>query len=176
MAQLAETLVQEWLHLQGFFTIRGLKAGLTEADILAVRLRAGKPPEARHVEVQVSFRPISHVAPYTKDLAKKYGKSRNAAGVRLPADQAVCVEAWVEKKFKNPKMDALRKKLCPGAEWKNQLVYGAMKFDYELELLKRHVEAISFESVLEDAKKSVGKGYATAAGGDLAEIIRSLEK
>jgi hypothetical protein len=56
MALLAESVVDEWLNRQGFFTIRGVKQGVSEMDILAVR------PESSgiigwHVEVQVSFRP-----------------------------------------------------------------------------------------------------------------------
>jgi hypothetical protein len=37
MALLAESLVEEWLNRKGYFTIRGLKHGLGEMDLLAVR-------------------------------------------------------------------------------------------------------------------------------------------
>ena len=38
MPLLAEEVVQEWLNRQGFFTIRGIKAGNSEIDLLAVRV------------------------------------------------------------------------------------------------------------------------------------------
>ena len=37
MAALAESLVGEWLNRQGFFTVRGLKHGVDEIDLLGIR-------------------------------------------------------------------------------------------------------------------------------------------
>jgi hypothetical protein len=37
MALLAEELVEEWLNRAGYFTIRGVKLGVHEIDLLAVR-------------------------------------------------------------------------------------------------------------------------------------------
>ena len=37
MALLAESLVEEWLNREGYFTIRGVKHGVGEMDLLAVR-------------------------------------------------------------------------------------------------------------------------------------------
>ena len=37
MALLAESLVEEWLSRSGFFTIRGVKHGVGEMDLLAVQ-------------------------------------------------------------------------------------------------------------------------------------------
>ena len=58
MALLAEELVEEWLNRQGYFTIRGIKIGVQELDLLAVRFKDGKS-ECRHIEVQASMRPMS---------------------------------------------------------------------------------------------------------------------
>jgi len=41
MALLAESLVDEWLNRQGFFTIRGVKHGVGEIDLLAIRAVPG---------------------------------------------------------------------------------------------------------------------------------------
>ena len=40
MALLAEEIVEEWLNRQGYFTIRGVKVGVHEIDLLAVRSTA----------------------------------------------------------------------------------------------------------------------------------------
>ena len=61
MALLAESLVEEWLNRDGYFTIRGLKHGLGEMDLLAVRPQSDGVV-GWHVEVTVSFRPIGYIA------------------------------------------------------------------------------------------------------------------
>jgi hypothetical protein len=58
MALLAEELVEEWLNRNGYFTIRGIKLGVHEIDLLAIRINSGNI-EARHIEVQASVHPIS---------------------------------------------------------------------------------------------------------------------
>ena len=61
MALLAETLVEEWLNRDGYFTICGVKHGQGEMDLLAVRPESGGVVGC-HVEVTVSFRPIGYIA------------------------------------------------------------------------------------------------------------------
>jgi hypothetical protein len=41
MAILAESLVEEWLNREGFFTVRGVKHGVGEIDLLAIRHEPG---------------------------------------------------------------------------------------------------------------------------------------
>jgi hypothetical protein len=62
MALLAESLVEEWLNRDGFFTIRGVKPGVDETDPLAVRPQPDGRVIGWHVEVEVSFRPIGFIA------------------------------------------------------------------------------------------------------------------
>jgi hypothetical protein len=50
MALLAEELVEEWLNRQGYFTIRGIKLGVHEIDLLAIRSH-GSELECRQLEV-----------------------------------------------------------------------------------------------------------------------------
>jgi hypothetical protein len=47
MALLAEVIVEEWLNRQGYFTLRGMKIGVDEIDLLAIRPRSGAL-ECRH--------------------------------------------------------------------------------------------------------------------------------
>jgi len=37
VALLGESLVEEWLNREGFFTIRGVKHGVDEMDLLAIK-------------------------------------------------------------------------------------------------------------------------------------------
>jgi Holliday junction resolvase-like predicted endonuclease len=52
MALLAESLVEEWLNRDGYFTIRGLKHGVGEMDLLAIRPEPEGKIVGMHVEVQ----------------------------------------------------------------------------------------------------------------------------
>jgi hypothetical protein len=61
MAILAESVVDEWLNRQRFFTIRGAKKGSNEVDILAIRQETAGVITGWHVEVQVSFAPIGYI-------------------------------------------------------------------------------------------------------------------
>lgn len=101
MGLLAEELVQEWLNRQGYFTIRGIKLGVDEIDLLAVKLQPNF--ECRHIEVQVSFRPISYIAKISKENQKKYNLSANSCKKRPLDLLRVCVEEWVNKKFNDPR-------------------------------------------------------------------------
>jgi hypothetical protein len=58
MALVAETLVEELLNRQGYFTIRGIKTGQGETDLLAASFRE---PDALHVEITVPANPIGYI-------------------------------------------------------------------------------------------------------------------
>jgi hypothetical protein len=55
-----EEVVEEWLNRNGYFTIRGIKVGVDEIDILAIRPLSDGKYECRHIEVQVSINAISY--------------------------------------------------------------------------------------------------------------------
>jgi len=59
MALLDEQIVEEWLNSKQFFTIRGIRYGNNhETDLLACKLQ-GNEVECWHVEVHVSYIPVS---------------------------------------------------------------------------------------------------------------------
>jgi Holliday junction resolvase-like predicted endonuclease len=76
-ALLAEEIVEEWLNRQGYFTIRGIKLGVHEIDLLAVKPNEGVV-ECRHIEVQASMRPVSFISKVPKKL-QKGGRAANSA-------------------------------------------------------------------------------------------------
>ena len=111
MSLLAEEVVEEWLNRQGYFTIRGIKLGVDEIDLLAIRPRTGGELERRHIEVQVSVRPVSYICRVPKQVQRLTGRAANSA--KRSSDELVTgVAEWVEKKFKKPNklamMQALR--------------------------------------------------------------------
>jgi hypothetical protein len=90
MALLSESLVEEWLSRGGFFTIRGIKHGLGELDLLGIRHEAGALVVGWYVEVQSSFRPIGYIARLTKDMARDANRIRTSSATRTPEQIEEC--------------------------------------------------------------------------------------
>lgn len=135
MALLAEEIVEEWLNRQGYFTIRGIRIGVHEIDLLALKLNADRTTECRHIEVQSSMRPVSFISQVPKSL-RKLGRAPNSAR-RTHEELVEGVAEWVEKKFRHPAKMALMENLCVG-RWTSELVANAVKSDEELKLIATH--------------------------------------
>ena len=134
MALLAESLVEEWLNRDGYFTIRGLKHGVGEIDLLAVRLLPDGSVEGRHVEVQVSFRPVGYIGRRTADMMTEFGGGRASARTRTPEQVDICARQWVEDKFRDKEKGQLRERLWSGVGWSFHLVHAVVREPRELEV------------------------------------------
>ncbi len=133
MALLAEELVEEWLNRQGYFTIRGLKVGVHEIDLLAIRPLAGDGLERRHIEVQASMRPVSYITQVSRKRQKE-GVASNSAKVRSDDELREGIAEWIAKKFHHSEKDKVRQVLSPGV-WSRELVVNVVKHPRELELI-----------------------------------------
>lgn len=174
MALLAEALVEEWLNRNRFFTMRGIKVGVDEIDLLAIS-KTDDDIEARHYEVQVSTNPISYISKLTAEQSKELGKARGSAFSREDSVLEKSVEEWIEKKFTSKKKMEVRDHLCPGVKWKYYFVHGKVRYAQELELIaKHHIELIPFENVLKDLLSQKAGGFKGGSGSDLVEIISFL--
>lgn len=170
MAALAESLVDEWLNRQGFFTVRGLKHGVDEIDLLGVR-PGKKSLEAWHVEVQASFRPIGYISPLLNDFVPSFAKSKTSAKERPLEILKPCVTAWVDGKFRSDAKTKARESAWPGLKWHQVLVHAVVREDVELELIAAEgIELIALHNVLAKLKHAAGK-LKGGAGTDLAEMI-----
>ena len=136
MALLAEELVEEWLNRNGYFTIRGIKLGVHEIDLLAIEIN-GSNIEARHIEVQASVRPVSYLCPLPKAVQKSSGRSGMSMKQRTETEMRDGVREWVEKKFLHNEKANLRNRLYPG-EWSFELVVHNLRFPKELDLIREH--------------------------------------
>ncbi len=117
MALIAESLVEEWLNRQHFFTICGSKKGVGEIDLLGIRFNGSAPVEGWHVEVQVSFNPIGYISKLPKDLQEKHHKKPSSAWQRPPDVITRCANDWVNKKFTAPAKVKFRASLWSGIHW-----------------------------------------------------------
>ena len=172
MALLAESLVEEWLNRNSFFTIRGIKHGLAEIDLLAIRHEADTSVTGWHVEVQVSFRPVTYIAKLTDDMARASNRLRTNASARTPDQIETCASEWVQSKFKADAKAKAREGLWPHAQWRYHLVHARVRERRELEVFQREgVTCHSFRQLLADLSRRKDHSFSGSAGGDLAEIV-----
>jgi len=170
MALLGEEVVEEWLNRQGYFTIRGIKVGLHEIDILAFKPHLDGHHECRHIEVQVSTNPVSYVSSVPKAIQKKTGVGPNSSKKRTPAQLAQGVHEWIQKKFDHPKKVALRKRLFPG-NWTRELVVNAVKYPEELDLFRKAgITIIRFAEIVRQMQQTTFT-IKSAAGSDLLTLM-----
>jgi hypothetical protein len=175
MSLLAETLVDEWLNRKGFFTIRGIKDGVDEIDLLGVR-KTQSGFEGWHIEVQVSFRPVSYVTKLTDDLAKKLNKKKTSAWERPPDVLKECVRAWIDLKYTSAKKSKARSLSWSDLSWKYHFVHGNVKYIDELAEIESYgIKLVPFHKVLEDICNRTDSGFPGAAGSDIADIVDYYE-
>jgi hypothetical protein len=168
MALLAESLVEEWLNRNGFFTIRGVKHGVGEMDLLAVQPQIDGQVVCWHVEVQISFRPIGYIG----KLPKNSIQGRNSARKRIPEEIDICAREWVRAKFKADDKARLREHLWPGISWEFHFVHAVVRDDRELEIFSAEgVVLHPFHEILSKLSVRGDHLFSGSAGGDLAEII-----
>lgn len=136
MGLVAERFVEEWLHRNTFFTVRGLTAGRREIDLLALKVQ-GDQVEKIHVEVSVSVNPLGYMTPLTPETMRELGvSSLGSAKKRTPEIAKICTDAWVEKKFLHPEVVALREQFSSGSPWKMAFVHGVLNYPEELEHIR----------------------------------------
>jgi Holliday junction resolvase-like predicted endonuclease len=173
MALVAESLADEWLNRQGFFTIRGVKQGVGEIDLLAVRPRDDGTFIGWHVEVQVSFRPVGYVSKRTREMDVGTGRARTSAKERTPHEIINCAKEWVVNKYRDARKVQVREQLWPGMEWAFHLIHGEVKELQELTAIESQgIRLIPFRQLLTDLCASKEGGFSASAGGDLAEVVR----
>lgn len=168
MALLAEEIVEEWLNRQGYFTIRGIKMGVQEIDLLAIKRLPDGRAECRHIEVQASMRPVSYISRVPKE-EQKSGRAANSAK-RSDDELVQGVSEWVEKKFNRPDKKALMTKLWKG-QWSSELVVNVVKSDQELSLIAGHNIKIHR---LDDIIRSLSTEkfvIGSASGADIVDLI-----
>jgi hypothetical protein len=170
MALLAEEIVEEWLNRQGYFTIRGVKVGVHEIDLLAVRCTA-TGLECRHIEVQASVRPVSYLTRVPKAVQKETGRAAGSARLREEQELRQGVREWIQKKYDHPEKKRVRERLAPGRPWSRELVVHRLKYEVERTMV---VDAGVTVWDLSDVVADLQRGNALlqgAAGAHLVELV-----
>ena len=168
MALLAEELVEEWLNRQGYFTIRGIKLGVDEIDILATKFLYDGSIEYRHLEVQASMRPMSYISKVPKEIQKQ-GRPANSAS-RTDEELIQGVKEWVEKKFKKTRKVKLMKELAP-VKWSSELVINNVKSECEVKLIENHgIKIIPLTEIINELHR---KEFViqSASGADFVDLV-----
>ncbi|MCX6543881.1 MAG: hypothetical protein NTV05_05650 [Acidobacteria bacterium] len=170
MSLLGEEVVEEWLNRNGYFTIRGIRLGVDEIDILAIRPLPDGSHECRHIEVQLSINPISYITKVPSAIRKETGIGPHNAKKRDVEQLTLGVREWAEAKFNQPRKVEVRNSLCSGS-WTKELVVGIVKHEDELDLLRQAGITIHrLKDVLSEMveKRTVVKA---AAGTDLFDLM-----
>ena len=167
MAQIHEKLVEEWYRRQGYFTIRGAKAkgsGNNEIDLLAQKINSDGTISYRHIECQISFRPIGYIG--TKNI--KSARERTKEEIEEEASM------WVKNKFLSPNAQNIRKSFVNNeVNWIYTFVHHIVKESYELEVIKNHgIELVPFKII----KNSLDpQGDKSSDARDEVELLRDDE-
>lgn len=169
MALLAEEIVEEWLNRQGYFTIRGIKIGVHEIDMLAVRFKGEGAPECRHIEVQASMRPVSFISRIPKQL-QRTGRAANSAK-RSREELEKGVQEWVETKFRRSDKIALMKKLW-NTKWSSELVLNNVKSQDEVSLIQGHgIKILWLKDIIAALSRNMFL-VSSAGGADFVDLIQ----
>ena len=153
----------------GYFTIRGVKLGVHEIDLLAIRPAQGQL-ECRHFEVQASVRPVSYVTRVPKDIQKATGRAAASAKLRTDEELRQGIREWVHKKFDHPAKNALRNRLAPGP-WSRELVLHQVKFEREVELVREAGVTVHRLAALLTELNSRELLLEGAAGAHLVDLV-----
>lgn len=170
MALLAEEIVEEWLNRQGYFTIRGIKVGVDEIDILAIRPTDKGDLERRHVEVQASMRPVSYICRVPKQIQRETGRAANSAK-RSHEELVTGVAEWVERKFTKPNKLKLMQQLAPG-EWTRELVIHRVKSPDEVRLIQQLGIRVYHLSQIVRELANTEFLLPSASGADLTDLVQ----
>lgn len=169
MALIAEEIVEEWLNRQRFFTIRGIRLGVNEMDILAIR-RDGSDWDLRHYEVQASINPVGYITSVPMAVQRAEGRASGSAKLRNDKELQTGVREWIGKKFNLAKKADTRDKLCRG-NWSFHLVVGEVRYEKELEVFERSgVEVTRLSEIIANLN-APGARPNTASGKDLCDLI-----
>ncbi len=170
MALLAEEIVDEWLNRQGYFTIRGIRLGVNEVDLVAVKFASDEQVICRHIEVQASMRPVSYISRVPK-WARKAGRAANSAR-RSPEELADGVVEWVEGKFFSAKKRTLMRNLCDG-DWTSELVINNVKSEEEVGMIaEQGITIHRLSKIVRELQDSSGFPIKSAAGSDFIDLLQ----
>jgi len=170
MSLLGEEVVEEWLNRNGYFTIRGIKVGVDEIDILAIKPLSNGQYECRHIEVQVSINPISYITKVPSAIRKQTGIGAHSAKKRDLEQLRQGVKEWINAKYDLPRKIELRQNLCPGS-WRKELVVGIVKHEEEIDLLREAgVTILRLKNIISEMveKQTLVK---SASGADLVDLM-----
>ena len=169
MSLMAEVVVEEWLNRHGYFTIRGVKIGSDEMDLLAVRPGAAGIMEYRHIEVQASVRPVSYITRVPKQVQKETGKTANSAA-RSESELRQSVIEWVDKKYRRDKKVQLIRSLG-ASNWTCELVVNRVKSEDEVNLIQSHgIKILRLGQIVHELRSN-DTIIKAASGSDLLELM-----
>jgi len=169
MALLAEEIVEEWLNRQGYFTIRGVKLGVHEIDLLALRIDE-HGVECRHIEVQASVNPVSYFSRVPKSIQKSTGRSATSSKKRNLEELKMGIQEWIDKKYLLKSKSQLRNKLYSG-NWTFEVVVHKIKHPEEMDLLQEAGIRVHRLNDIVNELATTNMMIESASGASLVDLV-----
>ena len=150
---IAQSLVRSAYQSLGYFVIEGIKIGVREIDLLAVKLdKNAEIMERLHIEVQISTHPIGVLR----------GKQSIKGSVDKPLELA---EEYIQKKYHHKAIIKQIQKYFRAKEYRKVLVYGKLKDMGQLKVFQRHnIETVNISDLIKNALKA----------DPVIELVRSI--
>lgn len=159
MALLDEEIIEEWLISKGYFTIRGLKVGIREIDLLAIK-NNGEKTEYLHVEAQISFNPVGYA----------FGNANAAQRTELELKEGA--QEYFEKKFTNAPIIQKRNSVMPNVNWEYFFVHAVLREPTETKYLEQlGVKIISYADILNDLLNNNNPHRTSSVAGNIMNIV-----
>lgn len=138
---IGEKLVGSALQSLGYFTIQGLKAGVREADFLAVKMN-GEKVTLWHIEVQISRRPIGNL--------RAYARLGNTGDNPIKA-----AREYIDKKFFQRDLCRKIEFVLGTKDYRRMFIHGRLRSPEQLEAFKeKRIECLSIGKLVEEAAGS----------------------
>jgi hypothetical protein len=121
------------------------------------------------------YSPIDASCKWTPELQKELGIGPNSARKRDKRHMEECVNSWIYRKVRDPRVEEVREKLWPDADWHFTLVHGVVRHPKELPAIAAHgVEVLDLSIVLDELMDRKGKGRPVKTTSSTAADIAAL--
>ncbi len=140
---MAQSLVRSAYQSLGYFVIEGIKIGVREIDLLAVRLDSNSSVVERlHIEVQISSNPIGVL------------RDRSEFGETFKNPQA-SAKSYIQKKYNHKLIVNMIKSYFGKHKYCKVFVHGKLKRPDQLDVFRKSgIETIAISELVKQALKA----------------------
>ncbi len=153
-----EQFVASAFQSLGYFVIQGLKVGVREADLLAIKIVNSKF-KYYHIEVQISRNPVGVLR-----AQSRFGKTSN--------NPMKAAEEYIDKKFFQKDVVKTIKNCFGTSKYERIFIHGLLREPEQLKVFNdRDIKCLDFKSLAQEANKSSHKTDAFLNFYDISKLV-----